>query len=74
MFRDTAYLMNIAKWAYIILVAKAHRNIRREDHLDRNFSTVSTQQDQKEDNIVDTTPDNRQDSKELKSDKIIKEL
>ena len=33
MLRDLAYLMNTAKWSYLILVAKAHRNIRRLNFL-----------------------------------------
>jgi len=33
MFRNIAFLMNSAKWSYLILVARTHRKIRRSNFL-----------------------------------------
>ena len=50
MFIDIAGLLNIAKWAYFIIVAKVHIDIRRQDRLkfalaNSNIATVKDQTD-----------------------------
>ena len=57
MFRNIAFLMNSAKWSYLILVARTHRKIRRSNFLSES-KRVNEEETQTDSQVTIVDSDN----------------